>query len=547
MKFYSISREKLRCPTCGRPVISALSIRGTPCENWVRCDDFDCKTFINLAIPMPHQQMIIEDAHKRVGVFGAYGSGKTFATYQADEKHILITPNGETLIGADTLVQLENTIKKDLEGDFPLEFVQHYNRQKNKIDFINGHILYYRTMADEGDIRSYNLTRAHLLEASEIKHDSYVQIQARVRNEAGMIAELDRDGNFIFDYDRVEKRYKKRIKYDWTQTIIESNPDSGWILSDVLLLSGEIYLHDSEDQDYYVPPEKALAFLASHIMPTKSNYMLAPDYYTNLRAGKPHWWIRRFVDGSFEYAEGLVYPNAAANIIDDFEVPKHWPRLIGFDYGLNDNSHFMFGAIDWYGEYFRNGKPALFWYAEVVHNNMNVQQLAQMYKAELRRSVPAGGFYKSPVMDARSYSLRTKTGANKTLGTLFEEQGCFFRPAEMNLDARIFRGNQLIDNRQEFFFRVGVEKFIQEITNYKYPEKKLMGEKSSYKPIDKNNHGVNAREFAIMELPRNMKPIVDTPRRNYYEDESRPQLKYNPLFPFDEPETPKGIGSLFNY
>jgi len=549
MKFYSVNKEKLRCPTCGNKTVAVLSIRGTSCDNWMRCSDYDCRTFINTAILMPHQQMVVEDAHTRVGVFGAFGSGKTFATYQGDCKHILITPNGETLIGANTLVQLDNTIKKDLEGDFPLEFVEHYNRQKNRIEFINGHILYYRTMADEEDIRSYNLSRAHLLEASGIKHDSYIQIQARVRNEAGMIPELDDQGNFIFTYDQLEKRYKKKIKYNWIQTIVESNPDPGWIKTDVLLKSGTIYLHNSFDQDYLVPKEQALAFMSSHIMPTKANYMLEPDYYVNLKAGKPLWWIKRFVDGSFEYAEGLVYPNVVSNIVQEFPIPAKWPRLIGFDYGLNDNSHFVFGALDWYGEHFKNGKAALFWYAEVVHNNMNIQQLAQAYKAELRRSVPAGGFFKSPVMDARSFSLRTKDGANKTLGTLFEEQGCYFRPAQMNLDARIFKGNQLIDAKQEFFLETGVPKLIEEMKNYKYPEKQLISEKSSYKPMDKNNHGVNAREFAIMELPRNMKPVVEELNRNYYyEEESYRKPAYNPFEDLSSKEKNyEGPGTLFNY
>ena len=218
---------------------------------------------------MPHQQMIVEDAHERVGVFGAYGCGKTFATYQADEKHIMLTENGETLIGAATLIQLDNTIKKDLEGDFPGEFVFQYNRQKNMIQFQNNHKLYYRTMAEEGDIRSYNLSRAHLLEASEIKHESYIQIQARVRNEAGTIPELNPDGSYIFDYDKISKRYKKRIKWKWLQTIIESNPDSGWILGDVLLKSEEISLHNIEDQEYYPDPLGVLKIMSSHIVPTK--------------------------------------------------------------------------------------------------------------------------------------------------------------------------------------------------------------------------------------------------------------------------------------
>lgn len=551
MKFYSVNKQKVKCPTCSRKMIPAISIRGTLCDNWMRCEDYDCKTFLNTAILMPHQQMVVEDPHKRVGVFGAYGSGKTFATYQADEKHILITPHGETLIGANTLIQLDNTIKKDLEGDFPAEFVSHYNKMKNKIEFINGHVLYYRTLAEEEDIRSYNLTRAHLLEASNIKHDSYVQLQARVRNEASTIPELNEDGAFIFDYDPVEKRYKKRILWDWTQLYIESNPDPGWIKSDILLKSSEILLHDIMDQDYYPSMNEALQIMSSHVMPTKANYNLGPDFYRDLKADKPAWWIKRFVEGSFEYAEGLVYPNAASNIIPSFPIPNHWPRIVGFDYGLNDNSHFVFGAIDWFGEGMKNGKPAVYWYTEVCMNNANITQLAMAYKAEVRRTIPTGGFFKSPVMDARSYSLRSKEGALKTLGTLFAEQGCYFRPAQMNLDARLFSVNVKIDSKQMFFFEDGVPKLIAEIKDYKYPEKKLIAEKASYTPIDKNNHGVNAMEFATMELPPGIRPPVDTPKahRVVEEDDQISRKYYNPMadFSFEKEERNEGLNSLFHY
>jgi hypothetical protein len=478
---------------------------------------------------MPHQALVLQDSHKRVGVFGAYGCGKTFATYQADEKHMIITPNGETLIGADTLIQLDNTIRKDIEGDFPAEFVKRYNRQKNKIELINGHILHYKHLADEGDIRSYNLTRAHILEASETKHESYIQLQTRLRNEAAMIPELNEEGAPIYDYNHVQKRYVKRIKYDWTQFIIESNPDSGWIKDDVLMRSAEIILHNLPDQEYYPTLENVFDFMSSHIMPTKANYMLNPTFYDDMRAGKPEWWVKRYLEGSFQYAEGLVYPNAAGNIIPSFTIPKSWQRIIGFDYGLNDNSHFVFGAIDWFGEYFKNGKPAVFWFAEVVRNNMNVQQLAVDYKRMYRQVVPTGSLYCTPLMDAKSYGQRTKTNEKKTIGTLFAEQGCLFNPAQMNLDARIFRGNAMVDNKQEFFFEDGVPRLIEEMKNYKYPEKKIMGDKSSYKPIDKNNHGVNAREFALMALPRNMKPSFENPMKNYFQDVDTKAYRINPF------------------
>ena len=489
----------------------AVSMNGLASTDWLRCSIFKCKTFYDTSVPMGHQAMIHMDPHERLGIFGAYGSGKTVTTFKKDETHILITPFGETLVGANTLVQLENTIKKDLESDFPVEFVKRYNKQKNKVQFINGHILYYRHLADEGDLRSYNLTRAHILEASEVKHESYVQLQSRTRNDRAMIPLLDKDGAPVYEYNEEEEKYEKVALYDWRQMVIESNPDSGWIKDDVLLKSDMVYVHHETDQTYIIPPAQAEEFMSTHIIPTRANYHLPANFVKSLSAGKPDWWIKRYILGSFMYSEGLVYPHAVDAIVPrdkEFEIKDVWQRLIGFDYGLNDNSHYIFAAIDWRGENPYTKRPAVIFYTELVRNNMNIHQLAMEYKREIREHVPVGSLYRTPVMDGRSHSLRQKTGEKKTLGHLFKDEGCYFNPAQMDLNARIIKMNSMIDNGELLFFESGVPHFLKEILKYKFPDKTLeTSNKNTDKPIDKDNHGINAGEFLCMETPRSLKEV----------------------------------------
>lgn len=547
MKFYNVDRTKLRCPTCGKPMIPAVSIQGKACSYWMRCADYKCLTFLNTLVPMPHQHVVLEDPSHELGIFGAYGSGKTVIGYEYDQKHIMLTPDGETLVGANTLVQLENTIKKDFEGDFPLEFVEYYNKQKNKIHFINGHILYWRTLADEGDFRSYNLTRSHLLEASEIKYDSFVQIQARTRNMKATVPALDEHGAPIYDYDELTDSYKIRLLLDWRQSVAESNPDSGWIKFEFLDRSETVVLHKA-DVKFTLDPEVHKG-RTTHIIPTRANYMLPPNYYEDLASGKPHWWVRRYLESDFSYSEGLVYPNHARQMIEDFPIPVHWQRVIGFDYGLNDNSHFIFGAIDWYGEHFADGKPAIFWFDEVVRNNLNVKGLATEYKQKYRKVIPTGSLYRTPAMDARSYSLRQKTDAKKTLGTLFAEEGCLFTPAQMNLDARLFKLNAFIDNGNAWFFVTGVSHLNEEMRTYKFPEKVLEQVKNAFKPIDKNNHGINACEFATMQLPLSLRPDMGNPPPRD-PNRNKKKEKYNPFADLamkNEEERFNGFGDIMRF
>jgi len=549
MQIIQINKSKLKCPRCHRDMIPAVSMRGMTCRDWVRCSDNNCMTFIQTKVPLYHQAQILQDPHRELGVFGGYGSGKTVAGYLGDEKHIMLTPNGETLVGADTLVQINNTVRKDLESDFPAEFVRAYNRQQNQVLFENGHILHYRHLAEPDDLRSYNVSRIHILEGSECKHESYTQLQTRLRNEAAIVPFYNDDGSKRYVWNQEEMTLELDVNYDWLQMVIESNPDSGWIKYDILEKSHVITIYDSE-RVKVEPNDHIDNFKSSHVIPTRANYMLPPSFYYAMVAGKPDWWKRRYIEGSFDYAEGLVYPNMTDRIVDDFDIPRHWQRLIGFDYGLNANSHFVFGAMDWFGEHKKNGVPALYWFTEVVVNNANIKTLAEMYKRKYREAVPAlGSMYRTPVMDGRSYYVRAKVGAKETLGKLFLDQGVLFNPAEMDLSARIFRTTWLIDEHHCYFFKGGVPKLIREYKEYKYPDKQLEKNTASDKPIDKRNHGINATEFAHMQLPGDLKPTADF-KEDYRRNRPDKPLTYNPFADLDkhvdEYEQSDGFGSLFH-
>lgn len=500
--FIHVNKDKIRCPRCGRTMVDAQAINTGRSTWWLRCSLYDCKTFVDTNIPLPHQANIMKDPSSRVGVFGGFGSGKTHTNIKDDEKHIMITSMGETLIGAATLVQLENTIRKDFERDFPGEFVKQYNRQKNMITFVNGHLLYWRHLAEIEDIRSYNLTRAHFLEASGVKQGAYVQIQTRLRNEAGIKYYHNEDGSPVMYFDKEEGRYKKKERLNWIKFIAESNPDANWIKDDILLKSGKIVLYEETEDEYEVEQENVLPFMTSHIIPTKANIHLPGNFFRDIAKDKPEWWIKRYLKGSFRYSEGLVYPEWQDHIIEDFAIPDHWPRIIGYDYGLSDNSHFVFGGVDINGEVFK--RPCVFWFDELVLKDMSVSQLASEYKQKYRRIVPSGMVLTTPRMDPVSYNKRNEENL-KTIGNLFLEEGCYFLPGEKSIDFRILHLGDMIKNGYHKFFRKGFARTNKEALNYKFPEKSLdKKKKTDDKPEDKLNHGVNAIEFITSKVNRKL-------------------------------------------
>ena len=433
-----------------------------------------------------------------MGNFGGYGSGKTTTDRQEFYKHMFITPHGNTLIGANVSSQYEQTIKRDIEADLPAAFFEDYSVQKAYYDFKNGHRLMFRPLDDQGKLRSYNLSMFIVVEASEVDAEIFAQLKTRLRNTAASRQKMI-DG--VPQFRTTKNGGQVPIwEHSWQKGLIESNPDSGWIRSDVLLVSSDIQKHGDVKDKYAIDKADLDLATSSHITATDANEYLPPDpatFIQNICKNKPDWWIRRYTQGSFSYAEGLVYPNAMSCIVDSFEIPKNWVRLVAFDYGLSDDARYLFGAIDMQ-------KGVLYIYKELSANNKNIEQLAQLYY-QGSEDIPSGMLYGQPIIDPKSGPKRDYN--KKSLSDYFLDYGIAFKPGVVSLDARIFRLNTYIDQGYVKIFR-DCRLLIKELSDYKYPPHTLGETRHSDKPIDKNNHSINPLEWIVMELPANPKNIL---------------------------------------
>lgn len=214
-----------RCPRCQARLQPAEAWTGES-EFWLECSNPDCNTFVNTYIPQPHQREFHEDTHRITANFGGFGSGKTTTSRMELEKHLLITPHGLSLIGANVTSQYEQTIKKDFESDFPKAFYQSFSTQKQYADFKNGHRLLYRPYDDPDKLRSYNLTSFLILEASEVKEESFTQLKTRLRNMRAATIKTDEEGEPV--YKALPNGQTVPVyEHDWRRGIVESNPSAG--------------------------------------------------------------------------------------------------------------------------------------------------------------------------------------------------------------------------------------------------------------------------------------------------------------------------------
>jgi len=227
----------MQCPRCKAELEPTESFLGGFCPNWLECPQ--CNTYVCTYKPMPHQTALHQSDARTIGNFGGYGTGKTTTSRFEILKHALITPNAQVLIGAAVTSQYDQTLRRDLEMDLPIAFVKDWSAQKSYIDLKNGARIMYRPYDDEGKIRSYTVSLAVVLEASEVKSTIYDQLTARVRALEATVQARDINGILLWDV-APDGTLIPRIAYDWRKIIIESNPDAGWVRNEILLRSKKI-------------------------------------------------------------------------------------------------------------------------------------------------------------------------------------------------------------------------------------------------------------------------------------------------------------------
>lgn len=487
----------------------ARSYSETKSQTWVECTR--CNTFINTYVPQSHQYNVHSDAHRIIGNFGAYGTGKTTTSLQEIIKHGMITPNANILVGANVASQYEQTIKRELETDIPAAFVGDYSIQKQYMDFVNGARVMYRPFDDPDKLRSYDLSMAVIIESSEVKPEAYHQLKTRLRNMAA--SSIDQETG--------------ELTGDWRKLIAESNPDPGWVRTELLLTADKISQYGTIHEEEHQEESRKDRNVGVHIASTDTNRYLPKDFIEMNSKNKPSWWVARFIYGSFSYADGLVYPSAINHIVQTFVVPKEWKRIIAHDYGLHDDAVFLFCAVD-----IREG--IVYIYKEIVVNNNTIDQLAALYHLHTQ-DIPSGGLLTNPIIDPKSGAKRDYD--KKSLSDLYLAKGISFKPGHVSVNARVMRTNA--------YFEAGKLKImaccpylIKEIREYKFRPRSLETDKGADKPVDKANHAINPLEWICMELPDNPKELLhgvyDMYGRNIMD--IRPQDGILPYALVDTPE-----------
>jgi PBSX family phage terminase large subunit len=300
--------------------------------------------------------------------------------------------------------------------------------------------------------------------------------------------------------------------------MICSNPDLGWIK--------EVLVDNRQREDLKHPQHDDYSpFITAFIWATKLNKFLPKNFIEINSKGKPEWWIKRYLLGSFEHSEGMVYPNITKAIIEpipDFEkVSKGWERCIALDHGLRNPTAVTFIAID-------PKEGIAYQYDEYYQPNTLVPQHADVLKPKIG-AIPAGTI-RHMVIDP-SAKNKTDPVNGKSVQSLYAEYELFFQPANNEIEAGILRVNSYIERGKLKIFRTCVNT-IKEAINYKFPEITMDDDKKNLdeKPVKKDDHAMDSLRYNLMRLPEN----PDDLKNEAFNPPKRFQLQSEDEFDYNE-------------
>lgn len=457
------------CPLCGHGEIAVEDS-----TFYGKCNA--CMATVIDYKPAPHQVSFHKSkAQYRLNI-GGYGSGKTTAGAAEIAYHALSTPNGKTLITAQSLQQVREAVLPELEKFLPPWF---YKKKPvytplPQYTLKNDHKIIVYASNDEEKIRSLNLTAFWIIEASGVSFKIFEQLQTRLRNVAAIVKD--------------EKGFEICHRF---MGIVETNPEEGWVRDEFLLRSSVIKASKSVDTSAYASlktkkPEKAYhSFLSSSV----DNPYLHKDFIPNMCVGKNERWIRKYVYCYLEVKEGTVYPEYIDSLVEPFPIPKDWLRIYGFDKGWTDATVLCCGAIDpvkeicyIYDEYYERQRPISY------------------HAAKVKEMIFGTKMYKAIQADPSVRNSNEKDGVSYK-DYFMNVSGIHLEPAN----------NALLDGIErvrDFMYRGKLKIFTsclhlkEEAQNYVWKTEKT-GEGKDI-PVDRNNHLMDAMRYMVMALPMDL-------------------------------------------
>jgi hypothetical protein len=219
-------------------------------------------------------------------------------------------------------------------------------------------------------------------------------------------------------------------------------------------------------------------------------YLASDGRYEQMLKALPPTQRRQLLEGDWEVAEGAAFTEFDRNIhiIDPFEIPIHWDRIKGIDYGYASESACVWGAID-------RDDNTLIIYRELYRKGLLATDLAQLItEMELNDPMSVPG-----VLDTACWNRTGQTGP--TVGETLVKAGHKLRRADKNRVAGKIQIHEYLKVQQSGRPKLQIfntcPNLIRELQS-------IPLDKSNPEDVDTHapDHAYDALRYLIMSRPR---------------------------------------------
>ena len=219
-------------------------------------------------------------------------------------------------------------------------------------------------------------------------------------------------------------------------------------------------------------------------------YLARDGRYEQMLKALPPTQRRQLLEGDWEVAEGAAFTEFDRNIhiIDPYEIPIHWERLKGIDYGYASESACVWGAID-------RDDNTLIIYRELYRKGLLATDLAHLIaEMELNDPMSVPG-----VLDTACWNRTGQTGP--TVGETLVKAGHKLRRADKNRVAGKIQIHEYLKVQQSGRPKLQIfntcPNLIRELQS-------IPLDKSNPEDVDTHapDHAYDALRYLIMSRPR---------------------------------------------
>jgi hypothetical protein len=428
--------------------------------------------------PLP-KQALFHDSSARLRVFaGGMGSGKTLAGVAEAWELTREYSNNFGLVGRMTYPELRDTTWKELI-EYPVivdgeemriidsPFVKRYDKSKMTIECVNGSTIIGRALEDSFDklAKGLNLGWFYADELTELPQKLWSGItRLRLRRKVacsrcGVIPEKDKVICPTCDILTI-----RHTAFGTT------NPEGhDWVWQEFIM---------NGDEDHFLIQASSL----------DNPYL--PKEYTDELQKMPEDWKKRYLFGSFDTFEGLVYKEFQDRepwVVKEFDIPETWQRFISLDHGYRNPTSIHWGAVNEIGQ--------LFVYDEFYASGRLVSELATVIKTKT-----AGQKISMYLIDPSCHNRDGKTG--RSIIDEFSDNGIYFSPANNAWEAGVNKVQEYIHLDKDGKCKLKIfEKCVNlrtQLQTYKYKDMRPGAIiDAPERPLKKEDHAVDDLRYLI--------------------------------------------------